>query len=169
MQNQIEKTGATIKFTEPENLHFNLKFLGETPENEIDSIKGVLNNVSKHFEQFKVHIGGIGVFPSLNYIKVIWLGVTEGSHLLRSLAEAIDSGLSEKGFSKETRKFTPHLTLGRVRSKKNKEELVSMLKSLEKTDIGNMVLQEISLIESVLGKTGPAYKKLHIVKLKPSP
>ena len=163
---EIEKADADIKFTSPENLHFNLKFIGDTEEKRIDEIKKALNDVSSKTKAFKITIDKIGVFPSWDYIKIIWIGMKEGSEDMKRLAELTDSSLHEIGFEKDGRKFVPHLTLGRVKSKRNKEKLASLLKIL-KSDIGSMEVSEIILYESVLGAEGPTYKKLHVSKLSP--
>ena len=115
-----------IKFVEIENLHFNFKFLGEISDEQVEKIKKSLEETAKQFEPFEIDISGIGVFPSKNYIRVIWIGVKEGFQNMVALANAIDDSLSEI-FPKEMQKFQPHLTLGRVRSSRNKSELINIV------------------------------------------
>jgi 2'-5' RNA ligase len=153
-----------IKFVEPENLHFNLKFFKEIDEENLEKIKKFVEEISKQFEPFEIRIVGVGAFPNKNYVKVIWLGVKEGYQALTALAEAIENSLESLGFEGEE-KFVPHLTLGRVRSGRNKNELLILLRGLEDIEIGKMKVDEIKLFQSVLTPNGPIYKEVFNIKL----
>jgi len=137
--------GFDIKLVERQNLHFCLKFLGEISEE--DAIK-VKENLPR-FDKFKVKVHGTGVFPHLGHIKVIWLGVKDGKNEMIRLA---------KGFGAET--FEAHLTLGRVKSGRNKSELIKLLEELKDKDIGEFEVSEVFLIKSELTSLGPVYEKL---------
>ncbi|MEM5872337.1 MAG: RNA 2',3'-cyclic phosphodiesterase [Candidatus Aenigmatarchaeota archaeon] len=154
IQNKFSK--FDIKFVEPENLHFNLKFFKDLRNTE--KVKGKLKDISSHFKPFEIKIAGIGAFPSKNYIRVIWLGVKEGYQQLVSLAKFIQSSLEELGYTEE--EFVPHLTLGRVRTGKNKNEIIMLLNELENVEIGNMEVKEIKLFQSKLTPTGPIYNEV---------
>jgi len=163
-QLQNKFSNFDIKFVELENLHFNLKFFREIEEDQLEKIKKILEEVSKQFESFKIKITGLGAFPSKNYIKVIWLGVKDGYQIFTSLAETIENYLEAIGFEREKR-FVPHLTLGRVRSGRNKNELLILMRELENIEIGSMKIQEIKLFQSKLGPTGPIYEELFGISL----
>ncbi|MHA2105068.1 MAG: RNA 2',3'-cyclic phosphodiesterase [Candidatus Hodarchaeales archaeon] len=141
-----------IKFVEKDNLHFCLKFLGEVPDQEVDNIKQIMSETSKKFEKFSIKIKGMGVFPSKTYIRVIWLGVENGK-MLEAIASELNNSLKTKD------RFTAHLTLGRVRSGRNREELVKLIESLD-SEIGEMEVDKICLIQSVLSGRGPIYKEI---------
>jgi len=153
-----------IKFVEPENLHFNLKFFKEIGEQEVDKLKQILKDVSEKFEPFEIEIKGIGAFPSKNYIRVIWLGVKEGYNIITSLAENIQDSIELLGFFKEG-KFIPHLTLGRVRSARNKNELIALVEELKDKEIGKMSVDTIKLFKSKLSPSGPVYEEVFNIKL----
>ncbi|MFQ6010208.1 MAG: RNA 2',3'-cyclic phosphodiesterase [Candidatus Aenigmatarchaeota archaeon] len=165
IQEKFEELDIDIKLVEPENLHFNLKFIGEYAEEKLPNLKKALDNICSQFSAFDSHIAGIGSFPSPTYIRVIWLGMEEGSQAFSAIAEALDMGLEGLGIAKNDKKFTPHLTLGRVRSGKGREELISLLRDLKNTDIGTFRVDKIILFESKLGKKGPVYTEVHSVKL----
>jgi len=152
-----------IKLVEKENLHFNLKFLGEVPESSINQIKEKLKIAVKIFEPFKIKIAGVGAFPSKTYIRVIWLGVKDGYQNLLALANSIEDTLAD--FRRENRKFEPHLTLGRIRSGKNKEDLKALVDSMKDFEIGEMEVKEIKLMQSKLSPKGPEYSEVFSVKL----
>ncbi len=159
-QIQREFKDFDIKFVEPENLHFNLKFLGETEK--VPEIKGILEEISKEFKPFKINISGLGVFPSKNYIRVIWIGIKHGRQDMVSLAQAIDEKLTNIGFKKESR-FEPHLTLGRVRTGRNKQSLLEKINI--DAEIGPMVVNKLILFQSQLSPKGPTYKEIFSVEL----
>jgi len=153
-----------IKFVEPENLHFNLKFFGDIDEEKVEKLKEVLEKISKQFQPFEVNISGLGTFPSRNYIRVIWLGVKEGYQAFLSLSQTINNAIETLGFEKENR-FVPHLTLGRVRSGRNKNELLVLIRKFEDIEIGKMKVNEIKLFQSKLSPSGPVYKEVFKIRL----
>ncbi|MFQ6020421.1 MAG: RNA 2',3'-cyclic phosphodiesterase [Candidatus Aenigmatarchaeota archaeon] len=150
-----------IKFVEKDNLHFCLKFLGEVSDEKIDKIKEIIQETAEKFEKFKINIKGIGVFPSKSYIRVVWLGVEDGK-MLEAIASELNNSLENLGFKKD--RFVPHLTLGRVRSGRNREELVKIIEFLN-PEIGEMEVNKIDLIQSVLTRRGPVYKEIFSSKL----
>jgi len=153
-----------IKFVKPENLHFNLKFFKDIENEKVKKLKEILEQISAQFEPFEVEISGIGAFPSKNYIRVIWLGVKQGYQTFRSLAEVIENSLEVLEFEKENR-FIPHLTLGRVRSGRNKNKLLILIRELENVEIGRMTVDKITLLQSKLSPKGPVYEEVFTVKL----
>ena len=153
-----------IKFVESDNLHFNLKFFKEIENEKVKKLKDVLEKISTQFEPFEIKISGIGAFPSKNYIRVIWLGVKQGYQMFKSLVDTIETALEALGFEKENR-FIPHLTLGRVRSGRNKNELLILLRKLEDIEIGKMMVDKIILFQSKLSPKGPTYEELFNVKI----
>ena len=148
-----------IKFVEPENLHFNLRFFRYIETEKVKKLKEILEKISVQFEPFEIEISGIGAFPSKNYVKVIWLGVKQGYQTFKSLSEMIGKSLEALGFEKENR-FTPHLTLGRVRSGRNKNELLVLLRKLEDVEVGKMKIDKITLFQSKLSPKGPVYEEV---------
>lgn len=154
-----------IKLVEEENLHFCLKFLGEVEDEKREKIKEILRKIGDQFEQFNLKIQGIGAFPSRSYARVVWLGVKEGYQNFSAIAETLDDSLSELGFERE-KEIVPHLTLGRVRSGRNKNELLVLLRELENVEIGSFNVNEIKIIQSFLSPKGPTYREIFKVELK---
>ena len=153
-----------IKFVESKNLHFNLKFFGEIGNEEIEKLKRALEDICKQFQPFEIKIEGIGAFPSKSYVRVIWLGVKDGYQTLISLAEMIENALESLGYASEE-KFVPHLTLGRVKSGKNKNELMILLRELEDVEVGKMKVDNVILFQSKLSPEGPVYEEVLKIKL----
>lgn len=153
-----------IKFVEKENLHFNLKFFKDIGDEEVEKLKKILGDICKQYQPFEIKVTGIGAFPSRNYVRVVWLGVKDGYQTLAALAETIETALESLGYESEE-KFVPHLTLGRVRSGRNKNEMIVLLKELEDLEIGKMEVKEIILFQSKLSPDGPVYEEVFEIKL----
>jgi len=164
MQIQDNFSDFDIKFVETENLHFNLRFFEEIEDDRIEGLKKSLEEVCKSFEPFEINITGLGFFPNKNYIRVIWIGVKEGHEQFVAFASTIDNALNNFGFLREEN-FVPHLTLGRVRSGRNKNELLLAIRKLENLEIGKMKINEIKLFQSILTRNGPVYKEVFTIKL----
>jgi len=153
-----------IKFVETKNLHFNLKFFREIDDKNIEKLRQIIEEISKKYEPFEIEIKELGVFPNKNYIRVVWIGVKEGYNALVSLAEDIQNSIENLGFPREE-KFVPHLTLGRIRSARNKEELKMLVNEMENIEIGRMRVDTVILFKSILSLTGPKYEEVFSIKI----
>lgn len=165
IQKNISLSNADIKFVEPENFHYNLKFFGEKTEEEIQKIVSVTEKTLVHKKIFELEISGLGVFPSLNSARVAWLGLKKGEKEMLSLFENLEKAFAEIGIEKEKRSFQPHLTLGRMRSVKNLENLKEKVKEEQNVFIGNIIVDNIVLFQSKLSRNGPAYMPVKVFKL----
>jgi len=161
LQERLKKSDADVKWVEPENMHLTLKFLGDTEENKMEKISEILKRIAQETKQFEITFSDLGAFPNLNFPKVIWVGVDKGKKELAELATRIENGLLPLGFSKEKRTYSAHLTLGRIRSPKNKDKLKKILEEkIEIKEKGKFYLQKIVFFSSKLTPTGPIYTKL---------
>jgi len=140
-----------IKLVERENLHITVKFLGEIEEDTVEDIKGM----DLSLEPVESRIGGLGVFPNENYIRVIWVGASN----LEPLFEEVDRRLEELKFKRE-REYIPHITIGRVKFLKNKRLLKERIKRYRDVDIGTLYVESIVLMKSTLTRSGPIYEVL---------
>ena len=163
LQDSLKGLGINAKFVEPQNLHYTLKFLGNVPEARIEEIKEALSEI--HQSSFELEISGIGSFPSLKRINVIWLGAKKGGEHLVGLAKKVDDALLKLNFPKEKRPFTPHLTICRIKTSRNKEHLVKFLMNNQDVEIGSFWVREFRLKKSTLTPKGPIYETLASFKL----
>lgn len=148
-----------IKWVDPGNIHLTLAFLGDTEETRIKTLISMLNYKCPGFKEFEFVLAGAGVFKSFADPRVIWAGI-RSSDRLSELNGMVVAGLKETGFSIEERPFRPHLTLGRVKSVKNKENLKSVLEKYKESEFQKVQVNEVTLFESILQQTGPVYKPL---------
>jgi len=163
-ENEIKKTGCNIKLVEPENIHITLKFLGDTQETIINDIEKILKASTVEIKPFEIKLKGTGVFPNQNYIKVIWIGL-KNTDPITKIVKNIDTPLSEIGFQREKREFSPHLTIARVKTAKNKESLIRVIENFDNIEFGDINVDTIKLKKSELTSKGPIYSTLKEIKL----
>ena len=157
---EIKKTGADVKFVEPENTHITLKFLGEVDERRALEIGRILEDVFTGAFPLEATLKEVGVFPSLDYMKVVWIGME--CPVLEALQRRLDEALHGIGFKKE-RSFKLHLTIGRIKSHRNKNLLRKAVERLMNTVIGSYNIDSVKLKKSELTPKGPIYSNLKVV------
>ncbi len=148
-----------VKLVEPGLIHITLKFLGDIHENKVEQIAAALSKIK--CKPFEAGIKGIGVFPRLSYIKVIWLGAHGDFRTLHNEVERVLSGFR---FEKE-KDFTPHATLARVKQPLDSDELKEKIINIGDADIGTFTVSSIYLKKSTLTPRGPIYETLKEIKL----
>ena len=165
LEREIKKTNSKIKSVELKNIHITLKFLGDTSEDQIGNIENIMKNVIKDIEPFDIILKGVGVFPNRKYIKIIWIGILQGKPIIE-IASRIDKQLTNIGFKREKKVFSPHLTIARVRSLINKNEILHIIDKYEKIEFGKLKVNSIKLKKSELTAKGPIYTDIKEIKLK---
>ncbi|MFB6089126.1 MAG: RNA 2',3'-cyclic phosphodiesterase [Candidatus Aenigmatarchaeota archaeon] len=160
IQEEIKKTGANVKLVERNNLHWTVKFLGEISNEETDILKEIMKKTVKNIKPIKVTANGLGTFPNLNYMKTIWVGVSQNEDKFIEILEKVNKKLEKNGFKKDKHEIKPHITLARVKTGKNKEELKKILHKMKHVNVGEMKINKIHLYESVLKPSGPTYNKI---------
>ncbi|MBI2650178.1 RNA 2',3'-cyclic phosphodiesterase [Candidatus Woesearchaeota archaeon] len=136
--------------------HLTLKFLGEVQPDKIEAIADNLKRVK--FEEFSVNLDSIGIFPTENYIRVVWVGLKPEESVLE-LQKNIDESL--KGIFKKEKDFKAHITIARVKYPEDKKSFVERIKSI-KVENKKIAVKNFRLVKSTLSKGGPVYEDLEI-------
>ncbi|MEM3641289.1 MAG: RNA 2',3'-cyclic phosphodiesterase [Candidatus Bathyarchaeia archaeon] len=157
-QDMIAKTGADLKLVEPKNIHITVRFLGNITMQMVEKIYEEMKKVQ--FAPFDVKIQGLGAFPNLRYPRVVWAGITEGADQLRSIFNQLESRLRNLGFAPDSKGFSPHLTIARVKSGRNKAELAKFLTQNANYEFGVVRAECLRLKRSDLTPKGPIYSTL---------
>ncbi len=160
----LKEADADVKWVRPGSVHLTLKFLGHVPEEKIGALAQRLKEIARSASPFEIALGGIGVFPGWNHPRVLWVGVGEGDDQVKDLASRAEEAMALEGFEKEKRAFSSHLTLGRVRRAKNKDELERLARSI-KVKPARTSVSRIVLFKSVLTPKGAVYSPLAIAEL----
>jgi 2'-5' RNA ligase len=155
-----------LRFTDPEQAHVTLKFLGETDPDRLDELSDSLTAAVDRagVDPFTAEIGGLGVFPHLEYISVVWVGVREGADQLTRLHDSLEDATTALGFDPEAHEFTPHVTLARMDHAGGKALIQDVVENRDPT-VGTADVTEIRLTKSELTQDGPEYSTVERFKL----
>ncbi len=156
---------ADVKWVRPANQHITLKFLGDVDECDVPVICNMIKVAVVDVEPFDLKIEGLDAFPNIKSPKVVFVNIIDHRETLSALYERVEERLSCFGVKREARKFTPHLTIGRVRSKKNLDALFNLIENNRKSIVGDVLVKSIDLMMSELLPKGPEYSKLETVYL----
>ncbi|HEY45307.1 MAG: hypothetical protein AMJ88_04625 [Anaerolineae bacterium SM23_ 63] len=159
---------GTVRWVRPDGIHLTLKFLGDVPIDTIDQISATLKRICIEHEPFKAMVSEFGCFPNFRRPRVLWIGVQDLSARLSNLYGEIEDGLSKLGFEREARRFHPHLTIGRVkriRDHVESQRLTTALEDVKIGDIGQLDVNDVSLMKSDLKPTGAVYSRLFAARL----
>ena len=155
----LKKSGSDVKWVKPENIHITIQFLGETEESLIAAIKESLEKILAPHHPFYIKITDAGCFPDGRRPRIIWVGMEESQNLIR-LYKDVANGMTRFGYQKEERAFTPHITIGRVKSQRNMGELLKRLDEFKGRSIAEFEVQKITLMKSELKPSGAKYYSL---------
>jgi 2'-5' RNA ligase len=158
-QDEMANLQMRAKFVEAKNLHFTVTFLGETPNENLQNLKDKLDDSVKDINKFDVKIKGLKLIPNESYIRVIGIKVSNGksiANLIKNVADLIGGKyyLEQK------------ITLCRVKKIFKKNQLQNFIEKEKNVGIGEFQVNKVSLVESVLTRSGPIYKTIHDSYLK---
>lgn len=157
-QKILNKTGADLKLIKPQNIHVTIRFLGNIQPSMVDKIFEEMKKIQ--FSPFEVKIKGMGAFPHLQYLRVVWAGITEGGDQMENVFKQLEPNLRKMGFKPDHKGFSPHLTIARVKSGRNKAQLAECIKENENYDFGTVIAKCLRLKKSNLTPNGPIYTTL---------
>ena len=162
LQQALESSGTHVKSVKSSNLHFTIRFLGEISEEETRNVINIMKDID--ISSFTISFKGLGYFPDESRISVVWVGVDEGKNELTKLAEQVETRIRSLGFKPE-KKFTPHLTICRLRNELNKDLIINASKPYVDKLFGETVVDSIKLKKSTLSPDGPIYNDVFTLHL----
>jgi 2'-5' RNA ligase len=166
LQENLARSGAEVKWVEPENLHVTLLFLGEVNDREVPAMCTAVAEVCTQHAPFPMTVETVGCFPNPRRPRVVWVGTGEGAAELTALHDALEGLLLALGcYRREERQYTPHVTLGRVKSDHPTDKLAAGLAKYAKWQGGQIAVREILVLSSELTPQGPVYTVLSRAKL----
>jgi 2'-5' RNA ligase len=157
VQDRFREAGG-LRFTDPGQAHVTVKFLGDTSAEKMDALTDALGSAvdDAGVGPFDATYEGLGVFPSLDYISVVWLGVGAGTEEMTRLNEAVEERTTDLGFDPEDHEFTPHVTLARMDHAGGKDLVRRVVRGDDPT-VGTARVEALRLTESVPTDDGPEY------------
>lgn len=156
----------SIRWNRPEQFHLTLKFLGDVPVAETPLLLSTVENICQSFEPFDLDFYGLGAFPNPECPHTLWVGINQGTGEATELAGALDEQLHKLGYPREHRRFTPHLTIGRVRQEESgSEALRAFLVENAETSFGVCDADMVTIYSSELSRQGSRYEPLAQISL----
>ena len=157
-QKLLVETGSDLRPVAPQNIHITTRFLGDISLGMVDKVYEAMKKVK--FTPFNIKLCGLGVFPSLNYPRVVWAGMTDGVEQLESIFTQLEPQIRALGFAANAYGFSPHLTIARIRSGRNKQNLAELITKKVDFEFGIIRADCLRLKRSQLSPKGPTYSML---------
>jgi len=145
-----------ITYTDLQNIHLTLLFLGDISETLVPEINSLMEAVAYDHDPFEMEIKRLGLFGSSYDPKVIWVGA-EPKEKLQALHEELAEAMQKIGYRADRQNFVPHFTLGRIRKLTDKPHFQKSIEKYTDKKFQAMNIKEIMLYESVLTANGPIY------------
>jgi len=168
-QAKLKSSNPPVKWVDPANIHLTLKFLGDVDVAITGKITTALEEVVRGMPPFSIEATKLGVFPNINRIQIIWVGLFGDLPKLSGLQKRIEENLKPLGFPPEGRPFTPHLTLARVRDyarPEDRQKLGQLISAASFEGKYKIPVNSVNLMKSQLTREGPIYTKISAVTLK---
>ena len=165
LQKTLQKIEAQVSWTKPSNIHLTLKFLGNVEASRIESISEAVGVAAREIRPFEIEISGSGCFPSPRKPRVLWVGFSNVPEPLKQLHSNIEQELARVGFPPETRSFSPHLTIGRIRMPHNSARVAETLIS-QGFEAEGFTAREVNVMRSELRPTGSIYTAQRVIQLR---
>ena len=157
---RLRPLAPRVSWVAAPNLHMTLKFLGELPPEALEPVKDGLTDAVAGATPFSLHFYGLGAFPGMARPRVLWVGMAEGGQAAQALQARVEMALSRRGFAREDRPFSPHLTFGRVREPRGLAGLQQAMARDARMDFGRLEVRALSLMRSDLSPAGSRYTEL---------
>jgi RNA 2',3'-cyclic 3'-phosphodiesterase len=166
LQEELTVDAPDVAWVEPENLHVTLLFLGEVDHRECIDICRAAHKAVAKIPSFAMTVEAMGAFPNARRPRTLWVGVGDGKADVIAVHDAIEEPLLEMGsYRRETRAYTPHVTLGRVKGERNDEALAKALTKHAAWSAGEAMVNEVQVMTSELTSDGPIYTVVGRAKL----
>ena len=158
-----------VKWVDPNGIHLTLKFLGDIAADRVEEIVGAMEEAARGISTFQLKVKGLGVFPNPKRAQVAWVGLSGEVDKLAQLQKSVESKLAPLGFAPEARRFTPHLTLARLRNQVSPDERQRFGQLITGTAFEAdcaIEVAAISLIRSQLTREGAIYTRINSARLE---
>lgn len=157
LMGEMRRMPASVKWVKPQSIHITLKFLGEITREELEKVFAGVQTAVGEYPSFTLKTADGGAFPSLERPKVFWVGLDpRGKERLIPLQQAIEASLASRGFSREKRSFSPHLTVGRVKGSLHLREISQHFSAYSFPTI-EFPVDEVLVMKSQLTPGGAVY------------
>jgi len=166
-QKALGRATDGVRWVRPEQLHLTVKFLGETPDGEVPRVAEAVARSAARSKPFEIQLTECGCFPPRGPVRIVWVGTHDGSGALQECVNAVEDELEGIGFPRETRAFSPHLTVGRAKEGRSAEGVRAAAEGGKVKSVRQSA-SDLTLMSSVLSPKGPSYSVVTRAKLSGS-
>jgi len=166
VQEQLRKANVDASWPRAEGMHLTLKFLGEVPEMKITEIVRGLQTSAEGIGRFRLEVKGVGMFPNPQRARVVWIGLSGDAGKLAKLQGGVEDAMARIGLAREERKFTAHLTLGRIKYIRSRDQWLAVLAEVMDISLPGFEATSVSLMKSELKPAGAVYTEMGRVELQ---
>ncbi len=156
LQSQLPELDSAVRWVNPRQVHLTLQFLGEVPDETVRRASDAVAAAAAQVEPFDIEVTGTGCFPPGGSARIVWVGVREPTGRLVQCQQRCEQTLSRLGFKREARRFTPHLTIARVKDFRASKGIRAAVERAVFTG-GSQSVDEIVLFQSHLAPSGATY------------
>ncbi len=165
LRSKVDIKKSDVKWVNPDNIHLTLNFLGEIKDVQAVDVCNITKEVAGRHESFELALETVGHFGGRS-ARVLWVGTGQNSDNLLQLQGDLEEQLASAGWPKETRRFSGHLTLCRVRNSKAGVKLAQVTEGYKDFKLGTISPDSVSAYQSQLTPKGPVYTVLGNYKLQ---
>jgi len=158
---RLRRDPPGVSWTRPENIHLTLRFLGNVSATFIEDYAARLRPAALRLSPFTAQIGDVGAFPNARRPSVIWVGMSFADDALRQFQQEAERLARDLGLVPETRRFVPHITIGRLRRRRPASNIASVLSREAAFSAGAMTVDGVSLFSSQHTPQGTRYTRLY--------
>lgn len=165
LQRNLEHERRNINWCKTNQIHLTLKFVGDTPDEDIPKIINACREVAKKHQPFTMDFNRTGIFGSNHSPRVLWLGMNEEPKALYDLESDVLDAFDNLGYLRDRQNFVPHLTLCRIKQLVDKPFFQQVYQGIEQKTYLHTQVNEIVYFQSFLQPTGAVYKPLQRIPL----
>ena len=159
LHESVPHSAGRVTWVKADAIHLTCVFLGDIDEDQVDPITTALGEAASSVEPFVTCLDGVGAFPNFRNPQTVWVGYEEGAREVEELKRRVDCALEPLGFEPDTRRFYPHVTLGRVKQQGDSKEFEKAAASWV-LPFENWITRNMILFQSELTKNGPIYSPM---------
>ncbi|HLG13855.1 MAG TPA: RNA 2',3'-cyclic phosphodiesterase [Blastocatellia bacterium] len=167
LQRELRRIDAQVSWAKSPNIHLTLKFLGDIAASRMERVRDAVERAAAEIDPFDIEVGGAGCFPSAHNPRVVWVGLTQVPEPLATFNARLEDELAGEGIARESKRFSPHLTIGRVRTPRNARRLAETLIA-SGFEAESFRATEVIVMRSELNPQGAVYSPQAVIAF-PSP
>lgn len=163
---QLSEVADGVRWVKPQNMHVTLKFLGEVEDRELNDVCRAVSGAAAGLSSFSLDCRSVGAFPNTKRPATLWMGLDDPHDQLHHLQGRIEESAAAIGFAQEHRPYRGHITLGRIRTRRENGPLTTMLNEMANREFADFSVNELIVFSSEMERSGPVYTAISRIPLK---